>query len=421
MALRNIAALALAAQAAAAFAWTRVEGGSDALAEAVAGAGDDEIELVVTDRKPDLAKVARAAEGKRLRLDLSACSRLTDVPARAFRGNEGLESVVLPEGLLRIGAGAFDGSGLRAAALPSTVEEIGDFAFYRTPLESVTIPRATEKVGVGAFGACRQLPAIEVEEGNQSYASVDRTLMSRDEQRLIQYPAGRKGAFSVPESVTEIGAGAFEGAEKLTAVVLPPDLLTIGGFAFGGCTSLDELTIPDAVTRIGQDALGGTAVRRVFVPESVRSLGEKPFEGALSLESVTVDGGNEGYRSEGGVLFTSDGTLVRYPPARGGSEYAAPKGTKAVAAFAFADAGSLESVTLPEGTERVGKYAFRNCSSLAKAGIPKSTTEIGREAFWGTEVKRTGPLPSWYRSRRGGTAPRKAKQKTKPADAADAK
>lgn len=416
---RHIMAVALAVQAAGAFAWTRVEGTLEEIKAAVEKSGDSEIELVVTDRKPDLKQIREISAGKRLKLDLTACERLETIPAKAFLAEKGLESVALPDSLKKIGVKAFSRTGLKTIVIPNSVFEIGDFAFSQTELEgTVKISKTAEKIGIGAFASCKNLSEFSVESENPNFRSDDRNLMSKDGQTLVQFPAGRKGAYSVPAYVTKIGAGAFEGAEQVTNIVLPENLLTIGGYAFHECSSLDSITIPENVVRIGSDAIGGTKIQRVYIPKSVESLGEKPFEGATELESITVEKGSKGgFTSKGGVLFDSDSRLVRYPPKKSGNEYVVPENTKSIAIFAFADATELERVVF-KGTEIVGKYAFRNGESLASLENQGSLKEIGREAFWGTEVKRKGALPSWYRSRRNSKAPaQKGKSKKNALDA----
>lgn len=419
---RHIMAIALAVQTVGAFAWTRIEGTLEEIKAAVEKSGDSEIELVVTDKNPDLKQVREISAGKRFKLDLTACERLETIPAKAFLAENGLESVVLPDGLRKIGAKAFSRTGLKTIVIPNSVSEIGDFAFSQSALKgTVKIPKAVEKIGVGAFTSCKNLSEFSVESANPNFRSDDRNLMSKDGQTLVQFPAGRKGEYSVPTYVTRIGAGAFEGAKQVTNIVLPENLLTIGGYAFHECTSLDSITIPENVVRIGSDAIGGTKIKRVYIPKSVQSLGEKPFEGATELESITVEKDSKGgFVSKNGVLFDSDSRLVRYPPKKSGSEYVVPENTKSIAIFAFADATELEKVVF-KGTEIVGKYAFRNGGSLTSLENQDSLKEIGREAFWGTEVKRKGSLPSWYRSRENSKTSAQKGEDKQSASAVDAK
>ena len=55
----------------------------------------------------------------------------------------------------------------------------------------------------------------------------------------------------LPDSVTEIGAHAFDGCTKLETVALPEHLEAIGAYAFNGCVSLSALEIPASVQQLG--------------------------------------------------------------------------------------------------------------------------------------------------------------------------
>ena len=54
----------------------------------------------------------------------------------------------------------------------------------------------------------------------------------------------------LPDSVTSIGYGAFEGCSFLSSLVIPDSVTSIGDGAFGHCSSLSSLVIPDGVTCI---------------------------------------------------------------------------------------------------------------------------------------------------------------------------
>ena len=70
-------------------------------------------------------------------------STLVEIGCAAFRSCERLKSVLLPDGLRRIGANAFWGSGL----------------------ETVALPPGLRSVGSGAFVTCAKLCSAELNEG----------------------------------------------------------------------------------------------------------------------------------------------------------------------------------------------------------------------------------------------------------------
>jgi len=85
------------------------------------------------------------------------------------------------------------------------------------------------------------LTAIGVSEGNPNYASVDGVLYDKAMTTLVACPAGKPGAFTIPNSVTAIGDYAFAVCTALTSVTIPDSVTTIGNYAFVVCTALIQM------------------------------------------------------------------------------------------------------------------------------------------------------------------------------------
>ena len=152
----------------------------------------------------------------------------------------------------------------------------------------------------------------------------------------------------IPEGVTEIGAEAFYGCEKLEKIVLPSTLTKIGDGAFDGCSALTELVIPPSVTSIGDRAFKGcSAVERVVIPASVTELGAYAFYGCYSLQEVIIE-----------TLLSELETSV------------------------FESCASLVNVQIRDGLQRVNGYAFAGCSGITSLDfLPESVSYIGNSAF----------------------------------------
>lgn len=161
----------------------------------------------------------------------------------------------IPDSVAEIEEAAFDGCGyLRSVTIPDSVVKIGRRAFAGCGLTGVTIPGSVARIGAFAFEGCAELADIRVNPGNESFMSAGGVLLSRDGTRLLCCPRGKTGVYAVPDSVTEIGEGAFWGCERLTAVTIPGSAAVIGADAFGECRGLAEMTLPASVARIGKGA-----------------------------------------------------------------------------------------------------------------------------------------------------------------------
>ena len=96
------------------------------------------------------------------RLENAACSGKT-ISERAFFGCKGLKHVDLPEGLLKIEKEAFCDTGLERLMLPESLEKIGDSAFLKCrELEYVKIPENVRIIEKWAFHGCNHLKVVEI-------------------------------------------------------------------------------------------------------------------------------------------------------------------------------------------------------------------------------------------------------------------
>lgn len=265
---------------------------------------------------------------------------VTSIANYAFNQCSGLTSVALGSRVTTIGNQAFfECTSLTSIDIPDGVSKIGDSAFAGcTSLTTATIGSGLISVGSYAFGDCKNLISITVDEANPYLKSVDGILMSKDERALMVYPAGKtETSYSIPNSVTLIGEGAF-----------------------ASCRSLTSIDIPSSTTLIGQNA----------------------FNWCNSLTAITVDNANTAYKSVEGVLMSKDGTtLIVYPGGKTATEFSIPNGVTSIASSAFGGCINLITVTIPNTVTSIGDNAFIGCSGLTSIAIPEGVTVINALTF----------------------------------------
>ena len=147
-------------------------------------------------------------------------------------------------------------SALKSVIIPDSVTTIDMFAFNGcVRLKSLTIPASVNFIGGGAFNNCSGLTSIVVESGNSVYDS-------RDNCNAIIITATNRLYYAckntiIPNSVTSIGSGAFNGCSNLTSIVIPNSVTSIMSHAFYICSRLTSVTIGSSVTSIGEFVFHG--------------------------------------------------------------------------------------------------------------------------------------------------------------------
>ncbi len=231
------------------------------------------------------------------------------------------------------------------AAIPNTIDglpvtSIGDYAFSGSSITAVTIPNSVTNIGNFAFGYCFSLTNIMVDPLNSAFSSVDGVVFNQSQTTLVEYPGGKVGGYTIPNSVTSIGDGAFSGS-SLTSVTIPNGVTSLGAGAFSGCFSLTNITLGTGVTSIGDYAFEGcSGLTNVTIPNSVTSIGDYTFYFCTSLTNILVDPLNSAFSSVDGVLFNhNQTTLVEYPGGKFGG-YTIPNSVTKIEAGAFVGASA---------------------------------------------------------------------------------
>ena len=119
--------------------------------------------------------------------------------------------------------------------------EIPDRAFFEcSKIESVVIPDGVTRIGNCAFSRCSSLAWVVIPDGVTSIGSFAFRECSNLGSLVI-----------IPDSIEYIGTSAFWGCRSLKSVVIPKNVSCIDSYAFYGCSSIQSIVIPDGVTSVG--------------------------------------------------------------------------------------------------------------------------------------------------------------------------
>jgi|GEM_PF-1127289 hypothetical protein len=246
-----------------------------------------------------------------------------------------INSPYIPNGVTTIdGYAFFCCSSLQDITLPESTVTIGVNAFYGcNTLGSIIIPKAVQSIGSTAFGSCDNLTAIIVNEDNKYFASSDGILYSKDLKTLMLCPAGKANSITIPNFVTTINHGAFQGCKRIASVTLPSSVKHIDSPIFMACWKLSE---------------------------------------------IIVDNENPNYTSVDGVLYTKDiSSLIQCPQGRS-KDIDIPNTVISINQSAFSGC-SLNTITIPESVKNIykGGLACRSLQSIKMlSSIPPTSNDI---------------------------------------------
>ena len=195
-----------------------------------------------------------------------------------FVGCDNMERLVLPVSLKKIGDGAFAGcTKLKNITIPAGVTSIGARAFAKCHDLNVYLPDSISHIGAGAFEGVKK---VSLSESNPIFFSDENgALLNKETHEILYFPPGFSGDYIVPDHVAYICDKAFSQCAGLNEITIPQGVIRIGDWAFSNCSNLKSITIPDGVTQIGRGAFSKCRnLTRAVIPDSVESIGEWAFE-----------------------------------------------------------------------------------------------------------------------------------------------
>ncbi len=194
---------------------------------------------------------------------------------------------------------------LKNISIPADCSEIGDFAFARTGLKSVSIPGGVTTIGQGAFYHCDDLSSVSIPAtvtkiepdafshtafiNNWYNKAVDNSFLVVGDGILLAYK-GVKANVTLPTAVKRIAPYAFKGHDELNEVSIPDSVVEIGEGAFENCYNLRNIAGMNKVTSIADRAFYNDPLMTIRIPASVKSIGQKAFGGNDITSTVVFMG-----------------------------------------------------------------------------------------------------------------------------------
>ena len=255
------------------------------------------------------------------------------------------------------------GSKVTYLTIPRGTTKINDYAFYDFGgITCVEIPSSVTEIGRCAFLDCPNLTYFYVWAENPNYKAFYGPLFSKDSTKLLTYPAAMSDTtYTIPNTVTTIGDGAFRCCQYLKNVIVGDNVNHIGMTAFYNCKALESISIGTGIQSIDQVAF-----------YRIPTLKKVEIKDLATWCQVDIAWDMTSPFENGAALYI-DGQPV--------TNLVIPDGVKSIGKYAFSGCASIQSVTIPEGVESIGTAAFHSCSNLETVDISDGVKTIKNSAF----------------------------------------
>ena len=309
-----------------------------------------------------------------------------------------------------------------AYTMPDTLESVYYYAFQNAKgLTEINVGDTMKSLNPGDnFINNPALKAINVDENNQWYSSVNGVLYTKDKTKLYKVPDAYAGDVVIPDTVTSI-AGQYTfnnctGIKKLTI----PAATSVGDSTFDYVKSITEFVVDAENTKV--QAVNGCLTNlakdyiyaipkgaaTVTLPENIVStdrIRDRAFMGCPNLvtlnlsknfnsfsiyykfddcpklAAINANADCPDFTTVDGVLYNKNVTRIMFVPGAKTGTYTVPTTVNEIYDYAFKDAKKLTSITFPKNflntfdiDDRLG-----NCDSLTSlnfADINKNYTTV---------------------------------------------
>lgn len=278
-------------------------------------------------------------------------------------------------------------------------------------LETITFPSRIKSIGSFAFYGGGNSTQVKNENGVNVSVKYERTALTEvtfaQNSRLESIGEGAFKTtliteFTLPESVTEVGANVFADnsttdKSKLTTLNLSSNVTAemyfnltkgVSSLATVNFTSEERLFLieNDVIYDNEKTVIAGvlpnakTTLTAYEVPATVTKISDEAFKGLSKLKTLTfaepAEGAAEIKLEIGKYAFSATGI----------TEVTLPKRIKNFGAYAFYNCKSLATLKFENGfSASIPDYAFQN-SILTEVTIPGDVVAMGRSAFSGTNL-----------------------------------
>lgn len=342
--------------------------------------GDNEIGIIYV---PDsITTIGEGAFYNCVNLEIATFgSGLEEIAKDAFKNCVFLGTVTFSGNLVTIGESAFQKCNkLKALDLPDTVTTIGDYAFYDCSwLKTVDFSTSLETIGDQAFANCTNLEAVVIPDGAPTVIGSKAFTIVDDATGKLRMNISR---IEFGDSVISVGANAFYGNSHVRKLVLGDSMQLLEAGSFNRCSRIFSITVgakvPMCETKGSTTPFTGCdRVREIIDGSGTLRVGDSGFGGILAdVWSVKTPD------QESSISIDETSRLVYY---MGGDPYTKTDGAVVISSL-LDELDEAKAVVIPETylgkpVTSIATKAFYNDNGVKSFETGNNCQYIGLSAF----------------------------------------
>ncbi|MGO5542996.1 leucine-rich repeat protein [Blautia sp. HCP3S3_H10_1] len=214
---------------------------------------------------------------------------ITEIGYCSFINCKNLTKVVIGDSVKNILYNTFaNDESLTEVVFGKSVENIYSDVFWGTGIKTLKLPSSLKYLEEGtALTGMWNLENIEI-QGSSTYSSKDGVLYSDGGKTLFQFPAARKGSYTIPGNVTKIADSAF-AYTALDTVIIPDNVTELGDSTFIYSEDLVNLTFSSKISTIPKWCCYGVKnLTNVVIPRGVKTIESEAFANCPKLTSIKM-------------------------------------------------------------------------------------------------------------------------------------
>lgn len=327
---------------------------------------------------------------------------LQTIENSAFANCTNLKTITFPKDTI-IAKDAFSGCNITDINLSDLITTIDNDTLdkYLSTITSskyqLFIPKSVTTIDLKALNNHEEITAIEVDEENENYSSVDGILYDKNQTTLLKCPIAKTSIYEIPDTVLTVKENSFYNCNKLEIISLPKGVTKVENNAFLNCSNLKSIQIPLSVVNMGRSFEGCTSmiIINCEAPKKPYDWNEE-WNYSNTTNSISVNWNSEQNSVLiDGIYYTLEGEDKHYVVISNYQDdevdenlelesevliYGKTYPVKEIKKGAFYNCDSIKTIMLGDNLETINEKVFEECSNLEAIIFP-NTIKVMNSTF----------------------------------------